>query len=316
MSNRWTTANIPDQSGRIVIVTGANSGLGYETSLALARKNATVIMACRNMEKGQKAHDDILKLEPGAKLDLMQLDLASQESVKSFAAAFLSKYNRLDLLINNAGVMAIPRRETPEGFEIQFGTNHLGHFTLTSLLIETILKTPKSRIVNISSTAHAMGTMTFDDLQRKKNYERWAVYGQSKLANLLFTFELQRRLMAVGSETIAVAAHPGYSATNLQHVTANASDTLIDRLMISIGNGVIAQSQEIGVLSQLMAATAPDVKGGEFYGPDGFMQMRGYPSVVKARDKAYNAVDAARLWEVSVELTGVNFAALTEKVMS
>jgi len=304
---RWTVEQMPDQSGRVAVVTGANSGLGYETSLALARKGAQVIMACRNMEKGQKAVDDVGQLVAGAKLDLMPLDLSSLESVRAFAADFLSRYDQLDLLINNAGVMAIPRRETADGFEMQFGTNHLGHFALTGLLLDVILKTTGSRIVNVSSVAHTMGTINFDDLQGEKEYTRYGAYGQSKLANLLFTFELQRQLEAVRAQTISVAAHPGYSATNLQHVPAQATNNFLDKLLTSLGNRFMAQPQEMGALPQIYAAVAPDVKGGAYYGPDGFMETRGYPTEVKARPKAHDRAVAERLWQVSEELTGVTY---------
>lgn len=304
---QWTVNQMPDQSGRIAVVTGANSGLGYETSLALARKGAQVVMACRNMEKGQKAFDDIRKLIPDTKLELMQLDLSSLESVRTFAADYLKRYDQLDLLINNAGVMAIPRRETVDGFEMQFGTNHLGHFALTGLLLDVILKTPGSRIVNVSSVAHTMGTINFDDLHGEKEYTRYGAYGQSKLANLLFTFELQRKLEITGAQTISVAAHPGYSATNLQHVPAQATNNFLDKLLTSLGNRFMAQSQEMGTLPQLYAAVAPDVKGGAYYGPDGFMETRGYPTEVQARPKAHDRVVAERLWQVSEELTGVTY---------
>ena len=214
--SKWTTKDIPDQSGKIAIVTGANSGIGFEAAKALAAKGAHVVMACRNMEKGEKAVDDIRAATPAAQLALKQLDLADLGSVRTFAADYQAQHSQLHMLINNAGVMALPYRTTEDGFEMQFGTNHLGHFALTGLLLPTLFATPGSRIVTVSSMAHQMGTIQFDDLGWEKSYSKWRAYGMSKLANLLFTYELQRKLTAAGADTIAVAVHPGYSATNLQ----------------------------------------------------------------------------------------------------
>src|SRR5690242_4845134 len=222
-NNKWTANDMPDQTGRVAIVTGANVGLGYESALALARKGAQVIVASRNPEKGQKAVSSIKEQVPGAKIEFIQLDLASLASVRAFADEFKRRYNRLDLLLNNAGVMAIPRAETADGFEMQLGTNHLGHFALTGLLLDLLLKTPGSRIVNTSSSAQYMGRMNFEDPQLRQNYSRWGAYGQSKLANVLFTHELQRRLEQAGSTTISASAHPGGARTNLQATSVNAS---------------------------------------------------------------------------------------------
>jgi NAD(P)-dependent dehydrogenase (short-subunit alcohol dehydrogenase family) len=301
---KWTAEEMPDQSGRIAIVTGANSGLGYETTLALARKGAQVVMACRNLEKGQAALDQVQQQAPNARLDLMKLDLASLASIHEFADAYLARYDRLDLLINNAGLMAVPRRETEDGFEMQFGVNHLGHFALTGLLLPALLRTPGSRAVTVSSMAHFNGRIDFDDLMREQSYSRYGAYGQSKLANVLFAVELQRRLEQASADTISVAAHPGYSDTELQSNSAESSDSSFERLFYGLLNKTVAQSSAQGALPQLYAATMPDVQGGDFWGPH--LVMRGYPKRVRAKSDAYDPQIAARLWAVSEELTGVS----------
>ncbi|MEM8530510.1 MAG: oxidoreductase [Chloroflexota bacterium] len=308
--HKWTVNDIPDQTGKIALVTGANSGLGYETALALAGKRAQIVMACRNTTKGNEAQQQILAQFPNASVEVMQLDLGSLTSVRQFAKAFTDRYTRLDILINNAGIMAPPRQETADGFEAQFGTNHLGHFALTGLLIETITQTPASRIVNVSSSAQYMGKINFDDLQHTKSYSRYQVYSQSKLANVLFTFELQRRLEQAGFDTISAVTHPGFSSTHLQVNTANASGSKLERFTYGAMMPSMAQSQAQGALPQLYAATAPDVKGSEHFGPDGFLQLRGYPARRRAARAAYNEADAKRLWEVSERLTGVEYSVL------
>ncbi|NWJ48473.1 MAG: SDR family oxidoreductase [Chloroflexi bacterium] len=309
----WTTNDIPDQHGRIAVITGANSGLGYETSLALAAKGAQVIMTSRDPERGKAALNRIKQQLPAASLELMTLDLGSLASIRSFALEFRAKYSRLDLLINNAGVMAIPFRKTVDGFETQLGTNHLGHFALTGLLLDTILETPSSRIVNVSSGLHRSGYIHFDDLYLEKKYTPYAAYSQSKIANLYFTFELQRKLEALGSKTISVSAHPGYAATNLQGTSASSTGSKLNVFMYKLANTLVAQSQAKGALPQLYAATAPEVKGGEFFGPH-FMGYRGYPKLEKAADKAYDKEIAAKLWKVSEELTGVKFSFVAQTV--
>jgi NAD(P)-dependent dehydrogenase (short-subunit alcohol dehydrogenase family) len=298
MSNKdhWTTKNIPDLLGKVAIVTGANNGIGYDAARELAKKNATVILACRNTGKGDAASQMILNVYPLANVNVMQIDLADLDSGKSFVETFRSDYDRLDILINNAGVMAIPYGKTADGFEKQFGTNHLGHFALTGLLLEMLLSTEQSRVVTISSTGHRMGKINFEDLNCEESYSKWGAYGQSKLANLLFTYELQRRLAAAGSSTISVAAHPGYTATNLQ------SGTFFKFL-----NPILAQGQEMGALPTLYAATSPDVTGGDFIGPDGFMEQRGYPKKVHSNGNSHDRATAQKLWQVSEELTGVKF---------
>jgi NAD(P)-dependent dehydrogenase (short-subunit alcohol dehydrogenase family) len=298
MAGKWTAAEIPDQSGRTVIVTGANSGLGLTTACELARAGARVVIACRNTEKGERAAQQI---EAG-EVRVEQLDLAELENTRSFAQRYADE--SLDLLINNAGVMAPPRRLTKDGFESQFGTNHLGHFALTGLLLPKLLRAPKPRVVTVSSTGHRMGTIKFDDLQRERGYNNWLAYGQSKLANLMFCFELQRRAGAAGTDLTSMAAHPGYAATNLQ--TAGPS-RFYERIGGIIGNKLIAQSAEMGALPTLYAATKPDLPGGTFVGPDGFLEQRGYPHIVTAAGKAYDEDSWRRLWEISEELTGVHY---------
>ncbi|MEL6151845.1 MAG: oxidoreductase, partial [Chloroflexota bacterium] len=241
MSHKWTQNDIPDLTGKLVVITGANSGLGFESTKAIAAKGATIVMACRNMEKGEKARQDVLKLEPGATLDLMQLDNASLESVRAFAGAFKAKYDRLDILLNNAGVMAIPRTLTEDGFETQLGVNHLAHFALTGLLLDVIVNTPNARIHNVSSSANYMGNINFDDLMGEQDYSRWGAYYQSKLANVFFTFELQKRLKAAGYDTIANSSHPGLVMTNLQTTSVEQSGTGFEAFMYRLVEPIMAQ---------------------------------------------------------------------------
>lgn len=307
---QWTTDDIPDLQGRTAIVTGANSGLGLETTRALAAKGAYVIMACRNLTRGQAAQAEVAASVPGAALELVQLDLASLASVREFAASFQQKHEHLDLLFNNAGIMAIPRSETLDGFETQFGTNHLGHFALTGLLLPALLATPKSRVVTTTSLARTGGRIKFADLQRRQSYGRWSAYGQSKRANLLFTFELQARLAAAGASTLSVAAHPGGSNTNLQSTSATVSNARFERFFYATLWSLLSQSALMGALPQLYAGTAPDISGGELVGPGGPGGMRGYPKIDRKASREYDRPTAARLWEVSVELTGVDYVAL------
>ena len=292
---RWTAADITDQSGRMAVVTGANSGLGFVDARELARAGAKVVMACRSVEKGEEAARGI----PGD-VEVRQLDLADLSSVRAFAAGFDEP---LDLLINNAGIMAAPRRLTKDGFESQFGTNHLGHYALTGLLLARLLAAPEPRVVTESSHMHRIGRMNFSDLQGEQRYVRWMAYGQSKLANLMFAFELQRRASEAGTALRSMAAHPGYSRTNLQF----AAPPVYERPLMAVGNVLFGQSADIGALPTLYAATVPDLPGGTYVGPSGFMEQRGYPHPVTAAGKAYNEEDWRRLWEVSEELTGVSY---------
>ena len=310
--SRWTTEYIPDLTGRLALITGANSGLGLETTRALVAHGAHVVMTWRNKDKGQQALTTIQNQYPQAKVELMQLDLASLEAIRSFSAEFRQKYDQLDLLFNNAGVMAIPRSETVDGFETQFGTNYLGHFALTGLLLPTLLNTPLSRIITTTSMARHMGQIDFDDLQRNRSYSRWETYGQSKKANLLFAFELQRRLSAIAANTISVAAHPGYASTNLQSTSAVSSSARSEIFFYKYLNPIVAQSGAMGALPQLYAATSSMIVGGELVGPGGFFGMRGYPKIERHSQREYNLPVAKRLWETSVELTGVDYAALQE----
>jgi NAD(P)-dependent dehydrogenase (short-subunit alcohol dehydrogenase family) len=295
---------MPDQTGKIAIVTGANSGLGYESAQALIRRGAHVVIACRNQSKAAEAHAQLEACAPETSLDSIPLDLSNLDSVRAFAESFTAKYDRLDILLNNAGVMAPPRGETADGFELQFGTNHLGHFALTGRLLPTLLATPGSRVVTVSSMAHLNGRIDFDDLQREDGYSRYAAYSQSKLSNALFGRELQRRLSAAGASTISVIAHPGLSSTNLQHATAEASGSKFEGGLYDFLLNTLAQSAEMGSLPQLYAATMPDVRGGDFYGPDGFY-IRGYPTTIKGSPASNDQATAERLWQVSEELTGV-----------
>jgi NAD(P)-dependent dehydrogenase (short-subunit alcohol dehydrogenase family) len=306
----WTADDIPDQHGRVALVTGANSGLGFQTARALAGKGATVVMGCRNQVKGAEALTKVLDEHPRAHAELVELDLADLASVHKAANDVLARHDRLDLLVNNAGVMAIPRTTTADGFEMQFGTNHLGHFALTGLLIERLLASEASRVVTVSSTAHRWGRMRFDDLQWEKRYSKWRAYGQSKLSNLLFTRELQRRLAAADASTIAVAAHPGYASTHLQAVGPEQSGSKVMGRVMPHANRVFAQSDEQGALPQLYGATATDVVGGEYFGPDGRFEQQGGPTRVSTNKAAQNDEDARRLWDISTELTGVRFEAL------
>jgi NAD(P)-dependent dehydrogenase (short-subunit alcohol dehydrogenase family) len=288
---KWTAADIPRQDDRTFVVTGANSGIGLEAARALAGAGGRVVMAVRDTAKGSTAAAGIT-----GDVEVRQLDLASLDSVRAFAADLPGP---VDVLVNNAGVMALPHRTTADGFEMQFGTNHLGHFALTGLLLDRLT----DRVVTVSSGAHRIGKIDFDDLQHEKSYRRWEAYGQSKLANLLFTYELQRRLTAAGSALKAVAAHPGYAATNLQFHTESFQDAAM-----SVFNKLVAQSAEMGALPTLYAATVPDIPPAAFVGPDGLGEQRGHPKLVGSSSRSKDEAAAARLWTESERLTGVGYA--------
>ncbi len=307
---RWTAAQIPDLTGKIVLITGANSGLGLESTRALSAKGAHVIMACRNADKAQSAVADIREGVPSAALDVMSLDLSSLASVRSFASAVLSKYKRIDVLLNNAGLMAVPYAKTADGFEMQFGTNHLGHFALTGLLFERLLATPGARVVNVASQAHKAGKMRWDDLAWEGSYSKWRAYGMSKLANLLFTYELARRVKSAGLAVLSTAAHPGYAATNLQHVGPELSGSRWIGQLTRMANPVLGQPADMGALPQLYAACAEDVQPGDYIGPDGWFAARGYPEKGDSNARSHNEDDAKKLWEVSERLTSVTFPRL------
>jgi NAD(P)-dependent dehydrogenase (short-subunit alcohol dehydrogenase family) len=297
---KWTTADIPDQTGRVAVITGANTGLGYETALALADHGAHVVLAVRNLDKGKDAAARITAHSPHADVALQELDLTSLESTRAAAEQLRADHDRIDLLINNAGVMYTPKGTTKDGFELQFGTNHLGHFAFTGLLLDRLLPLTDSRIVTVSSVGHRiLADIHFDDLQWERRYNRVAAYGQAKLANLLFTYELQRRLAPHGT-TIAAAAHPGMSDTELMRNMPSWLLSAFERLA-----PLIAQNAAIGALPTLRAATDPAVLGGQYYGPDGLGQTRGYPKIVGSSKKSHDAGRQRRLWAVSEELTGV-----------
>jgi NAD(P)-dependent dehydrogenase (short-subunit alcohol dehydrogenase family) len=308
MSAKWNVQQIPGQQGRIAVVTGANSGIGLVTARELARAGAQVVLACRDTEKGTAAAQGISSAVPNAAVEVAALDLSSLASVRAFAERYRSEHASLDLLVNNAGVMAPPRRETADGFELQFGTNHLGHFALTGLLLAAMEGRDDARVVTVSSGAHRMGRINFDDLQGARKYRRWGAYSQSKLANLLFAFERDRRLRAAGSPISSVAAHPGYAATNLQF----AAPPMGDRMLMALGNRLLAQSAEMGALPTLFAATYPGLESGAYIGPDGFMEQRGHPKPVGSTTAARDEKVAARLWQMSEELTGVSFSLPTQ----
>ncbi len=314
MSEKWTAADIPDQSGRRAIVTGANSGLGLVAARELARRGASVTLAVRNTEKGEHAATAIREAEPSAQVRVMALDLADLDSIRAFADA--REGIGLDLLVNNAGVMALPRRTTKDGFEMQIGTNHLGHFALTGLLLPMLGKGDEARVVTLSSPAHRMGKINFDDLQGERRYFRWSAYGQSKLANLLFAYELQRRASAAGMDLKSMAAHPGYAATNLQTRGSNGDGGVLTKLedgLMAVSNKVLAQSAEMGALPTLYAATVEDLPGGSYVGPDGVGEQRGHPKPVDSTPASKDRAAARRLWEVSEQLTGVSFDLATAR---
>ncbi|BBX64987.1 short-chain dehydrogenase [Mycobacterium saskatchewanense] len=300
----WSQADVPDQSGRIAVVTGANTGIGYHTAAVLAFRGAHVVLAVRDLEKGNAALSRIVAASPRADVTLQRLDLSSLDSVRSAAAALGEAYPRIDLLINNAGVMWTPKSTTEDGFELQFGTNHLGHFALTGLLLDHLLPVRDSRVVTVSSLGHRLrAAIHFDDLQWERRYDRIAAYGQSKLANLLFTYELQRRLAArPDAKTIAVAAHPGGSNTDL----ARNLPGVFQPLKAVLGP-VLFQSPAMGALPTLRAATDPAVQGGQYYGPGGFLEQRGRPKLVESSAQSHDEELQGRLWAVSEELTGVRF---------
>ena len=309
----WTADSIPPLTGRRAVVTGANSGLGLHTAFELARHGADVIMAVRDQAKGEQAHNRIstaLRSNAGSgQVSLAALDLADLASIRAFADEQLG--TPLHLLVNNAGVMAIPRRETADGFEMQLGTNHLGHAALTLRLLPALSRAgaagPVSRVVTVSSSLHRRGRMDFDDLMGEKSYKPWTAYGQSKLANLLFTAELERRLEAAGLPVASYAAHPGYADTNLQSVGPRMSGSAIGERMTSIGNRLMAQPASQGALPTLYAATVEGLPPGSYIGPDGMFEQRGHPKVVGRSKEAQSTADAARLWDATEELVGIRF---------
>ncbi|MFE3071700.1 SDR family NAD(P)-dependent oxidoreductase [Streptomyces sp. NPDC059247] len=300
---RWTTADIPDQTGRIAVVTGANTGLGFQTAAALAAKGAHVVLAVRDTDKGRTAAERITARSPGAAVTVQKLDLSALASVRAAARRLRDDFPRVDLLINNAGVMWTPRSATADGHELQFGTNHLGHFALTGLLLDRLLSVPGSRVITVSSGAHRLGaSIDFDDLNAERRYSPTRAYGQSKLANLLFAYELQRRLADRGT-TVSLAAHPGGAATDLSRDFSPPVRLLFDKVFVPL----FAQGPERGALPSLRAATDPRATGGQYYGPDGITGMRGHPRPVASSARSHDRTTQRRLWTVSEELTGVTY---------
>lgn len=302
---KWGIDDMPSQAGKIIVITGGNSGLGLETAKAFAQKGAEVVLACRSVDKGKIAKDDIIKQIPESKVEVVELDLMKLSSVRSFAEKFKQKYSRLDILMNNAGIMTSPYALTEDGFESQMGTNHLGHFALTGLLLEIILSTANSRIVNVSSLAHKQWKMSFENSlsEYPNNYNKMRAYARSKLANLLFTYELQRRLEFANHNCIAVAAHPGASYTNLgRHLERKLIAKILRPLIIKV-----LPTPKSGAMPQIRAASDPAVKGGEYYGPAGFLELSGRPVKVRSAKTSHNIEDAKKLWEMSEEITKVSF---------
>jgi NAD(P)-dependent dehydrogenase (short-subunit alcohol dehydrogenase family) len=298
IGKRWDESKIPDLTGRNIIVTGANSGIGFEAARAMAARGASVVMACRNIEKSAGAFEKVRKESPGDNVDLMRLDLADLSSVREFAGEAREKYPRIDILVNNAGIMVPPYGRTIDGFELQIGTNHLGHFLLTGLLMENIVATPGSRVVTVTSIAHFGGRINFDDINSESGYRRMGAYRQSKLANLLFSYELDRRLKEKDKETISVAVHPGVSSTSLFKIPAWL-ESIKEALLMSASKGA---------LPTLMGATEPSLKGGEYIGPAGFRQSMGFPAILSSSERSHDKQLALRLWELSEEMTSFRFS--------
>lgn len=300
----WNEQAIPNQDGRVHLITGANSGTGFEAAKVLAAHGAHVILACRSEEKAHEAMNRIRTEAPKASLEYLELDLGSLASIRLGASQVLSRHDRLDLLINNAGVMIPPQSLTADGFELQFGTNHLGHFALTGLLLERLMATPTSRVVVMSSAAHKFGTLHLNDLQFERGYRAWEAYCQSKLANLMFMIELQRRLERLGSSTIALGAHPGWAWTGLQrHATRMP---FVNFLNNTLGR-LLAQSAYAGVLPLLRASIDPSARGGDYFGPSGWQEWTGAPVKVQIHPRAFDLISQQQLWKASEHLTGVEF---------
>lgn len=304
----WTLDNIPDLKGKIIIITGANSGLGFEITRVLSYKNPQIIMACRNLEKAEKAKSKILKENPKALLEIMQIDLSKQSSVKKFVKEFKSKYDRLDVLFNNAGVMFAPKMITEDGFELHMAANYFGHFTLTGLLLDTLEKTGNSRVVSIASIAHRFGKINLKNLDYKRGiYNKIRAYSNSKIAILYFGYELDRKLKKKGSPVISTIAHPGWTRTNLQTAGGEIDQSKGQIRFWNFLNIFISQTVDMGVLPQLRAAFDPNTKGGEYYSPEKFLHLRGYPIIKSSNRRSRNQKIAKRLWRLSEDLTGVNY---------
>jgi NAD(P)-dependent dehydrogenase (short-subunit alcohol dehydrogenase family) len=301
--HKWSENDVPDQSGRVVVVTGSNTGLGLDTARVLAERGAQVVLAVRNVDKGEAACEKIRQSVPDAEVSTQRLDLGSLDSVRTASAELRAAHPRIDLLINNAAVAFPPKTTTPDGFELQFGTNHLGHFALTGLLLENMLGVEGARVVVVASLDHKLGgAIHFDDLQWERRYSSALAYAQSKLANLMFCYEFHRRLVKSGAPLMTVAAHPGYSHSELFRNMWKPVQA-----MMKFADRFIGQDPAKGALPQLYAATMPDVQGGQYWGPDGFLEMAGYPTLVRSSKKSYDQQVQERLWTVSEELTGVTY---------
>jgi len=307
MGTPWTADDIPALEGRTIVVTGATSGLGRESATALARAGARVLMAARDAEKAERVRGEVAAVATGPEPEVVALDLADLASVRAAAADIAERAPQLDVLMNNAGVMALPKATTADGFEVQLGTNHLGHFALTGLLLPSLLAADAGRVVTTSSGAHKPGRMRWDDLHSERRYQRWLAYSQSKLANLLFAYELDRRAREARTALASVAAHPGYASTHLQAAGPELSGSALGVRLWDALNRVAAQPAAAGALPQLYAATMADVRGGEYFGPAGLFEMRGAPTRVDSTKRSHSGPDGARLWDVSEELTGVAY---------
>jgi NAD(P)-dependent dehydrogenase (short-subunit alcohol dehydrogenase family) len=310
----WTPDRLPSLKGKTILITGANSGIGLSAATMLAGRDARVILACRSPEKGEAALGGIRAQHPSAEVSLERLDLSSLSSVRAFAQAFSARHARLDVLVNNAGVMAVPLQRTADGFELQLGTNHFGHFALTGLLFDRLAATPGARVVTVSSLVHFFGAIRFDDLQGERSYSAWPAYFQSKLANLLFSQELVRRAAAAKLDVVSVACHPGYASTNLQTAGSRKVAGSVEERMMSLGNGLLAQSADQGALPTVYAAAAEDVRPGEYFGPSGLLGLAGSPTRARMSARAKDPELASRLWAISEELTSVRFGALAPAV--
>lgn len=310
-TTKWTARDVPSQNGRTALVTGANSGIGFQTALELARAGAHVVLGCRSSAKGQQALDTLLREAPAAKAEVAILDMASLASVRSLAQQWNHEARSLDLLINNAGVMALPSRDqTPDGFERQFATNHLGHFALTGLLVPALLRSSAPRVVTVASLAHRNGKMEWDNLQSERRYQPWNAYNNSKLANILFARELQRRVDEDGGRLLSTAVHPGVSRTSIIANGPGVGNGLKMKL-IALLSPVLMQPDSMGALPTLYGAASPELQRNQYIGPDGFMEMKGFPTVVQPRPQALDEAAGKRLWEISETLTGVIYPKLT-----
>ena len=304
MKQKWNFDDIPDLSGKTIIVTGGNSGLGFEAVKSLSVKGSETILACRSAKNGESAKKQILEEHPNAQINVMNLDLADLKSIHSFAMKFDAQYHKVDVLLNNAGIIC-PYKKTKDGFEIQIGTNHLGHFALTGLLLHCLKNTKGSRVINVSSLGHKFGKMIFDNFMFEKgDYSIMKAYGRSKLSNLLFTYELQRKFEKFNIDCIAVAAHPGVAKSNLaKYVTKK----LLYKIGMAISSSIMSQNSSMGALPEIRASVDPLVKGGDYFGPGGFQEWRGYPVKVKSNNASHDLKNAEKLWEISEKLTKINY---------